>query len=363
MADVSKDPRYINLVEDVRSELAVPMLIKDRCIGVFDLESPELDAFTKEHKELMTLLASQAAVAIENARLYEEVRRNEERIEKELRFAQRVQAALLPTELPTRLPDADVAGRLRRPRAGGDIHDFLAPNTTRSSSRWATCPQGHAGGALWRVCRRNRALADHATALHARAVQRVGSAAGDEHHLHERQPKSITARFDIRSSTSSARRSRCRTQGAVPDTLLGEERTDRASRCALGSFPGVTYDEEDDRASPQRHLRVLHDGISRRRTSRATSSEPVSGDVVRENRLHTRARSLTRFSTAPPHSAASSRRMTIYGRRREDHWIEINSQAPTPNSQGVARLSPRGLPVEAGSTEASGSWELGIGVD
>ena len=85
---------------DARSELVIPMLIKDRCIGVFDLESPELDAFTKEHKELLTLLASQAAVAIENARLYEEVRRNEERIERELRFAQRVQVALLPTELP-----------------------------------------------------------------------------------------------------------------------------------------------------------------------------------------------------------------------------------------------------------------------
>ena len=58
------------------------MLIKDRCIGVFDLESLELDAFSKEHQELLTLLASQAAVAIDNARLYEEVRRNEERIER-----------------------------------------------------------------------------------------------------------------------------------------------------------------------------------------------------------------------------------------------------------------------------------------
>jgi phosphoserine phosphatase RsbU/P len=43
--DVSKDPRYIKVVEDVRSELAVPLLLKDRCVGVFDLESPELDAF------------------------------------------------------------------------------------------------------------------------------------------------------------------------------------------------------------------------------------------------------------------------------------------------------------------------------
>jgi sigma-B regulation protein RsbU (phosphoserine phosphatase) len=104
------------------------MLIKERCIGVFDLESPELNAFTKEHKELLTLLASQAAVAIENARLYEEVRRNEERIEKELRFAQRVQLALLPTEPPAGLRHADVAGRFAPARElGGDLHDFLSP--------------------------------------------------------------------------------------------------------------------------------------------------------------------------------------------------------------------------------------------
>jgi sigma-B regulation protein RsbU (phosphoserine phosphatase) len=129
VSDVSKDPRYINLVDDARSELVIPMLIKDRCIGVFDLESPELDAFTKEHKELLTLLASQAAVAIDNARLYEEVRRNEERIEKELRFAQRVQMALLPTELPRPLDDVDVAARIEPARElGGDLYDFLMPD-------------------------------------------------------------------------------------------------------------------------------------------------------------------------------------------------------------------------------------------
>jgi sigma-B regulation protein RsbU (phosphoserine phosphatase) len=128
VADVSRDPRYIDLVADARSELVIPMLIKDRCIGVFDLESPELDAFSKEHQELLTLLASQAAVAIDNARLYEEVRGNEERIEKELRFARRVQLALLPAEPPKTLREADVAGRFESAyELGGDIHDFLAP--------------------------------------------------------------------------------------------------------------------------------------------------------------------------------------------------------------------------------------------
>ena len=75
--DVSADPRYIKVVDDARSELVIPLLLKDRCIGVFDLESPELDAFTKSHVEILTLLASQAAVAIENARLYETIRANE----------------------------------------------------------------------------------------------------------------------------------------------------------------------------------------------------------------------------------------------------------------------------------------------
>src|SRR5439155_16652100 len=72
--DVSVDPRYIKVVDDARSELAIPLLVKDRCIGVFDLESPELDAFNKSHVEILTLLASQAAVAIENARLYQTIR-------------------------------------------------------------------------------------------------------------------------------------------------------------------------------------------------------------------------------------------------------------------------------------------------
>jgi phosphoserine phosphatase RsbU/P len=130
--DVSKDSRYINAVSDVRSELVIPLLLKDRCIGVFDLESPELDAFTKKHVELLTLLASQAAVAIENARLYEAIRENEIRIEKELRFAQRVQLALLPQELPKKIKGVDVAWQFDAARElGGDLYDFLStdPNT------------------------------------------------------------------------------------------------------------------------------------------------------------------------------------------------------------------------------------------
>ncbi len=130
VSDVSQDPRYIRVVPDVRSELAIPLLIKDRCIGVVDLESPELDAFSKRDEEILTLLASQAAVAIENARLYEELRANEARLEKEVRFAQRVQIALLPTEPPKRLKGVEVAAAFDPAReVGGDFHDYLAPES------------------------------------------------------------------------------------------------------------------------------------------------------------------------------------------------------------------------------------------
>jgi sigma-B regulation protein RsbU (phosphoserine phosphatase) len=128
--DVAADPRYIKIVDDAKSELVIPLLLKDRCIGVFDLESPELDAFNKSHVEILQLLASQAAVAIENARLYETIRANEDRLEKEIRFAQRVQAALLPAELPKRIKGVDVAARFAPARElGGDLYDFLTPDT------------------------------------------------------------------------------------------------------------------------------------------------------------------------------------------------------------------------------------------
>ena len=131
VSDVSQDPRYIKLVDDVRSELAIPLMLQDRCIGVVDLESPELDAFSKRDVEIMSLLASQAAVAIENARLYEEVRANQVRLEKEVRFAQRVQVALLPASPPKRLKGVDLGAAFAPARElGGDFHEYLTPESS-----------------------------------------------------------------------------------------------------------------------------------------------------------------------------------------------------------------------------------------
>src|SRR6202007_86845 len=68
--DVNTDPRYIAAVPNVRSELAVPLITKNRVIGVIDLEAREPGYFTQEHKHLLTLVASRIAGGIENAQLY-----------------------------------------------------------------------------------------------------------------------------------------------------------------------------------------------------------------------------------------------------------------------------------------------------
>ena len=58
-----------------RSELAVPLIAKNKLIGVLDLESEKAGYFRPEHLHLLTLTASRIAQAIENARLYSRVSR------------------------------------------------------------------------------------------------------------------------------------------------------------------------------------------------------------------------------------------------------------------------------------------------
>ena len=76
--DVSKDSRYINVVAGTQSELAVPLISKGRVLGVLDIESPEIGYFRDAQVRMLHLLASQIAIAIENANLYESERRNHE---------------------------------------------------------------------------------------------------------------------------------------------------------------------------------------------------------------------------------------------------------------------------------------------
>ncbi len=124
--DVSKDRRYILANPETRSEMVVPLVYGDRVIGVVDLESPQVGYFTPGHVRLLSMLAPQIAIAIENARLYERVARSEARLERDLARAREIQLHLMPGPCPA-IPGLEVCVRFLPARAlGGDLYDFLA---------------------------------------------------------------------------------------------------------------------------------------------------------------------------------------------------------------------------------------------
>src|SRR5713101_8377233 len=125
--DVTNDSRYIRCDTGVeaRSELVVPLLMQDRLIGVLDLESAAPHAFTLEHERMLTTLGSYIAIALENARLYEEARENERQLRHDLDTAREIQRQLLPTGA-REVPGLDLAVAYVPARAlGGDFYDFL----------------------------------------------------------------------------------------------------------------------------------------------------------------------------------------------------------------------------------------------
>ena len=123
--DVSKDPRYIMANPETRSELCVPLIYKERVIGVLDIEHTRRAYFNEDHVRIMTTMAAQVAIAIENATLYERIARQEKRLEQDLALARELQFRLLPQKRPA-LKHAEVAARFLPARQiGGDLYDFL----------------------------------------------------------------------------------------------------------------------------------------------------------------------------------------------------------------------------------------------
>jgi phosphoserine phosphatase RsbU/P len=123
--DVTVDPRYVMVNPETRSELAIPMMHQGKVIGVLDLESPIPNYFTEDHVQTLSILAANLAVSLENARLYEQLAKEEARLERDLQAAKRIQGALL-RPVPTEDYGLDVAARYLSAReVCGDLYDFL----------------------------------------------------------------------------------------------------------------------------------------------------------------------------------------------------------------------------------------------
>jgi len=114
LPDVSRDPRYVSGHPKTRSELCVPLKVRERTIGVLNAGSEKVDAFSQDDRQLLSALADQAAMAIENARLFETVTQQREQLR----------------TLAVRLTEAEETERQRLAR---ELHDQVGRNLTALS--------------------------------------------------------------------------------------------------------------------------------------------------------------------------------------------------------------------------------------
>jgi diguanylate cyclase (GGDEF)-like protein len=120
-ADVSKDERYINAVESTRSELSVPLMVRDKVVGVLDCQSEQVDNFDNETIDLLTLFAAQASIGLQNAKLYSLLQRRAAQLEAINAIAKQTTVEIelkvlldrFCTQLPISLPVDHVAVFLR----------------------------------------------------------------------------------------------------------------------------------------------------------------------------------------------------------------------------------------------------------
>jgi serine phosphatase RsbU (regulator of sigma subunit) len=122
--NVKEELDYIEARKETQSEMSVPLIVKQRLLGVLDLESDRLNAFDKHDFDLLTAFANHAAIAIDNARLHKEVLRSRE-LEHDLIIGREIQNALLPKSLPE--VDGYNFAKANKPSktVSGDLYDVV----------------------------------------------------------------------------------------------------------------------------------------------------------------------------------------------------------------------------------------------
>jgi sigma-B regulation protein RsbU (phosphoserine phosphatase) len=122
--DVRKEPRYVNARARTRSEMVAPIISNEEVIGVFDLESDELNAYANDDLEVLMLLASQVAIIIEKVMLHDQLI-EKQRLETQLEVARQVQLELLPARDP-QVEGFDISAyNFPTEEVSGDYYDWV----------------------------------------------------------------------------------------------------------------------------------------------------------------------------------------------------------------------------------------------
>jgi phosphoserine phosphatase RsbU/P len=256
--DVSKDPRYLAMNPETKSELIVPLFYKGRVIGVLDLEHTRTAFFNEQHERMLTTLGSQIAIAIENARLYQAVRRQEAQLEKDIAMAREVQLRLLPPE-PPKHTHAEMAVRFLPARSiGGDLYDFIEYGPNRSAIVLGDVSGKAAPAALFAALVSGIMRSAALQILEPAAMLAHLNDALQERKLDSQYVTLLYALWNDENQTLQVANS-----GAVQPVFCrsGKSLTVKAEGFPLGMFPNVTYEELNVATQPGDVIVFVSDGI------------------------------------------------------------------------------------------------------
>jgi len=263
--DVRKDPRYIVANPETRSELAVPLLYKGKVIGVMDLEHTRAHYYNTEHQTTLVTLAAQVAISIENARLYQQITEDEQRMERDLAMARQVQLRLLPPGPPS-MPHAEMFAKFMPARSiGGDLYDFLEYGPDEGKGRQVAIAVGDVSGkaapaalyaALVSGIMRSLALQYHAPAAMLAALNDA---------LQERKLDSqyVTMLYAVwNDGNQTLQVGNAGSTQPIFVTAAGEVSTIHATGFPLGMFADVEYEEFTLSTRPGDSVVFISDGIT-----------------------------------------------------------------------------------------------------
>jgi len=256
--DVRKDPRYLPMNLETRSELIVPLFYKGRIIGVLDLEHTRAGFFNEEHERMLTTLAAQVAISIENARLYQAIRRQERQLERDIAMAREVQLRLLPSAAPSH-PHAEMAVRFLPARSiGGDLYDFIDYGPDRTAIVLGDVSGKAAPAALFAALVSGIMRSAAAHQPQPAAMLTLLNDALQERKLESQYVTLLFALWDDENQTLQVANS-----GAVQPVFCraGQSITVKAEGFPLGLFPDVSYEEFNVATQPGDAIVFISDGI------------------------------------------------------------------------------------------------------
>jgi phosphoserine phosphatase RsbU/P len=272
--DVRKDQRYLPMNAETRSELIVPLFYQERVIGVLDLEHTRTAFFNDDHVRTLTTMAAQVAIAIENARLYQRVKRQEQQLERDIAMAREVQLRLLPTTPPVHKHAEFAVSFLPARTIGGDLYDFLEYTPEQTAIVLGDVSGKAAPAALFAALVSGIMRSAAQQKLPPAAMLALLNDALQERKLDSQYVVMLFALWNDENQTLQVANS-----GAVQPVFCrsGESITVKAEGFPLGMFPNATYEEFNVATQPGDAIVFVSDGI--------LDAENEQGEMYGEGRL------------------------------------------------------------------------------